>query len=214
MHNMETIWVNPGYGRKGFSDKELKDIAISVLVLSIAFTLIYARRATGFFSDDFAVNAALWFATSVLIVSVCFLLHEFGHKFVAQRYGAWAEYRMFPQGLLFCLVLSVFGFLFAAPGAVMISGYIDDKRNGVISIAGPAVNLTLGAIFIGLLFVTTGRLQDVFYLLAHFNVFLAVFNLIPIPPLDGSKVLKWNVPVYITTAIIAVAMLALFYIGW
>ena len=209
---MATVWINPGYGQKGFSDKELKDITISVIVLSLAFTIIYSRRGADFFSDNFAVNALLWFAVSVLIVTVCFLLHEFGHKFAAQKYGAWAEYRMFPQGLGLCLLLSLFGFLFAAPGAVMISGYIDNKRNGIISIAGPAVNLTLGAIFIGLLFVTAGQLHTIIYLLAHFNVFLAVFNLIPIPPLDGSKVLKWNVPVYIVTAVIAVALLALFYI--
>ena len=210
---MATVWINPGYGKKGFSEKELKDITISVIVLSLAFTIIYARRAPEFFSSDVFVNAAMWFAVSVIVVAVCFLLHEFGHKFAAQKYGAWAEYRMFPQGLGLCLILSIFGFLFAAPGAVMISGYIDDKRNGVISVAGPAVNLVLGAVFIGLLFVTTGQLQTVIYLLAHFNVFLAAFNLIPIAPLDGSKILKWNIPVYVTMVVIAVALLALFYLN-
>ena len=210
---MATVWINPGYGKKGFSEKELKDITISVIVLFLAFTIIYARRAPEFFSSDVFVNAAMWFAVSVIVVAVCFLLHEFGHKFAAQKYGAWAEYRMFPQGLGLCLILSIFGFLFAAPGAVMISGYIDDKRNGVISVAGPAVNLVLGAVFIGLLFVTTGQLQTVIYLLAHFNVFLAAFNLIPIAPLDGSKILKWNIPVYVTMVVIAVALLALFYLN-
>ena len=38
---MATVWINPGYGQKGFSDKELKDITISVIVLSLAFTIIY-----------------------------------------------------------------------------------------------------------------------------------------------------------------------------
>ena len=210
---MATVWINPGYGKKGFSDKELKDITISVIVLSLAFTIIYARGAPDYFSSNFIVNAAIWFAVSIIIVAVCFLLHEFGHKFTAQRYGAWAEYRMFPRGLALCLLLSLFGFLFAAPGAVMISGYIDDKRNGIISLAGPAVNLGLAAVFIGLLFVTTGQLQTVIYLLAHFNVFLAAFNLIPIAPLDGSKILKWNVAIYLAMVIIAVALLALFYLN-
>ena len=210
---MATVWINPGYGKKGFSDKELQDITISVLVLSLAFTIIYARAAPDFFNANFMVNAAIWFAVSIIIVAVCFMLHEFGHKFVAQRYGAWAEYRMFPKGLALCLLFSLFGFLFAAPGAVMINGYIDDKRNGVISLAGPAVNLTLAGIFIGLLFVTTDMVQTVIYLLAHFNVFLAAFNLIPIPPLDGSKILKWNGAVYLTMVIIAVTLLALFYLN-
>ena len=94
----------------------------------------------------------------------------------------------------------------------MINGYIDQKRNGIISLAGPAVNLVLGALFIGLLFVTGGRLHAIIYLLAHFNVFLALFNLIPIPPLDGSKIVKWNIPVYLTMVAAGVAMLILFYI--
>ena len=94
---MATIWVNPGYSQGGFSRIELRDIAISVGVLAAAFTIIYARANTSFFSDNIAVNSVMWFATSLVIVSVCFLLHEFGHKFTAQKYGAWAEYRMFPQ---------------------------------------------------------------------------------------------------------------------
>ena len=209
---METIWINPGYGQKGFSRIELRDIAISVGVLALAFTLIYARVNTSYFSDNIVINNIIWFLTSLVIVSVCFLLHEFGHKFVAQRYDAWAEYRMFPRGLLLCLLLSIFGVLFAAPGAVMISGYIDDERNGKISMAGPFVNLVLGVIFIVTMTLTTGRLYAIVGLLAHFNVFLALFNLIPIPPLDGSKILKWNVPVYIVMVAVGVALLILFYI--
>ena len=209
---METIWVNPGYAQKGFSRTEIRDIAISVGVLALAFTLIYARANPRFFSDNIVANNIIWFVTSLVIVSVCFLLHEFGHKFVAQRYGAWAEYRMFPQGLGLCLLLSFFGILFAAPGAVMINGYIDNKRNGKISMAGPMVNLVLGVLFISLMLVTTGRLHAIIGLLAHFNVFLALFNLIPIQPLDGSKILKWNIPVYIAMAATAIALLALFYI--
>lgn len=208
---MATIWLNPGFGQKGFSNIELRDIALSVGALSLAFTIIYCR-ITGFFSSNAAVNTVCWFLTSIIIVSVCFLLHEFGHKFVAQKYGAWAEYRMFPQGLILSVVFSVFGFLIAAPGAVYIDGYVDKRRNGIISIAGPAVNLVLGAAFIIAMIPTTGRISDILYLLARFNVFLAAFNLIPIPPLDGSKVLKWNPVVYGVTVAAAIGLLLSFYI--
>jgi Zn-dependent proteases len=205
---MATIWVNPGYSQGGFSRIELRDIAISVGVLAAAFTIIYARANTTFFSDNIAVNSAMWFATSLVIVSVCFLLHEFGHKFVAQKYGAWAEYRMFPQGLGLCLLFSFFGFLFAAPGAVYIRGYITDEMNGKISIAGPAVNIGISTVALILcLIIGKGLSADIFFLLAYMNAFLAVFNLLPIPPLDGSKVLKWDPAVYAVSVAAAVALL-------
>lgn len=49
----------------------------------------------------------------------------------------------------------------------------------------------------------------VFLMLANLNAFLAFFNLLPIPPLDGSKILAWNAPVYI--AAMAVAALEIAY---
>ena len=60
----QEIWINPGYSQKGFSRTELRDIAISIGALALAFTLIYARRAPTFFSDDFFVNTICWIATS------------------------------------------------------------------------------------------------------------------------------------------------------
>lgn len=209
---MATIWINPGYDTRGFSRRELKEIVISVAVLALAFTLIYARSNTSLFNSNIVLNTVCWFMVSIIIVSVCFLLHEFGHKFTAQRYGAWAEYRMYPQGLVISLVTSLIGILVAMPGAVYISGYIDAKKNGIISIAGPGVNLILGALFMVLTFVTTGYVNIIVYLLAHFNIFLALFNMLPIPPLDGSKILAWNKPVYFVTLAACIALIVPFYI--
>ena len=54
--------------------------------------------------------------------------------------------------------------------------------------------------------------ESILALIVVLLVFLALFNLNPIYPLDGSKILKWNPTVYVVTAVIAVALLALFYI--
>ena len=81
-----------------------------------------------------------------------FLLHQLAHKFVAQKYGCVAEFRAFDQMLYLAVGLAFFvGFIFAAPGAVMIRGYVDRRKNGIISIAGPAVNIMLAVIFLILL---------------------------------------------------------------
>jgi Zn-dependent protease len=203
--------INTNYGMPVFSKIEIRDIAISVAVLTAAFTIIFCDWKL--FSGDFTTNLLCWIATAFLLVILSFILHEMGHKFTAQKFGAWSEYRMYPLGLALCLIMSVVGFLFAAPGAVYIRGYITDEMNGKISAAGPAVNIVIGTIsFIMYLVVPNGLSVAIFFLLAYINSFLAVFNLLPIPPLDGSKIYKWNLPLYIVMLAIAGALLLLTYL--
>ena len=199
--------INMNYGMPMFSRIELRDIAIAVAVLTASFTIIFSRRWR-LFSDDVLMNALWWVLVSFIMVMSSFILHELAHKFTAQRFGAWSEFRMYPTGLILCLIMSVVGFLFAAPGAVYIRGYITDEMNGKISIAGPAVNIGISTVALILcLIIGKGLSADIFFLLAYMNAFLAVFNLLPIPPLDGSKVLKWNPAVYAVSVAAAVALL-------
>ena len=77
---------------------------------------------------------------------------------------------------------------------------ISRKQNGLISIAGPLTNIGLGIPFLALgLWLETGLLAIALYWIGSVNILLAVFNLLPIAPLDGSKVLKWSVPIYAVT---------------
>ena len=199
--------INMNYGMPMFSRIELRDIAIAVAVLTASFTIIFSRRWR-LFSDDVMMNALWWVLVSFIMVMSSFILHELAHKFTAQRFGAWSEFRMYPTGLILCLIMSVVGFLFAAPGAVYIRGYITDEMNGKISIAGPAVNIGISTVALILcLIIGKGLSADIFFLLAYMNAFLAVFNLLPIPPLDGSKVLKWNPAVFAVSVAAAVALL-------
>lgn len=193
--------VNPGYGKPRFSKTEIRDILISILALGIAFTLLYRNNQSFLYFFSVTLGESLkyvgLFALCLALVVVSFLFHEFGHKFVAQKHGLWSEFRMWPAGLFLTILTSLFGFLFAAPGAVMIYGNMDKATNGKISIAGPAVNVVMA--FIGIigcfLFNNTGWVIF-FYMLAHLNAFLAIFNLLPIPPLDGSKILPWNIVIW------------------
>ena len=203
--------INTNYGMPVFSKIELRDITLAVLTLTAAFTIIFCD--TPLFSDDFMFNLGCWVITSLILVIMSFMLHEMGHKFTAQRYGAWSEFRMYPTGLILCLIMSFVGFLFAAPGAVYIRGYINDEMNGKISAAGPAVNIVISAVsLVMMLIVNNGLSASIFYLLAYINAFLALFNMIPIPPLDGSKIVKWNVAVYILMVLAAAALLISTYI--
>lgn len=214
-----TYSVNPGYGRSRFSGTELRDILISVVVLSLAFTIMYRDNdfVTGFLwrYGDGAVYAGL-FGMSLALVTVSFLFHELGHKFMAQKAGLWSEYRMYPMGLVLALLMSMIGFLFAAPGAVCIAGNMSKETNGKVSIAGPMVNIALAAITLVCCMTFNGSWVVVpCYLLASLNAFLAVFNLIPVHPLDGSKVMAWNRGKWaLAMAIAVVELIALwFYIS-
>ena len=174
--------------------KELKDLFISALLLALAFGIALSGGFRAFFEPQILI---IVFLMSIVGVSLGFVLHEMGHRLVARRFGCFAEYTMWPAGLILALACSLFGFVFAAPGAVMIYPRTDirgrttltTEKTGLISIAGPAMNICLAVIFI-LLNIAYPTL--LFTLGARINTWLAIFNLIPFGPLDGGKILRWN----------------------
>ena len=209
MYGSETIYLPSGYGRIRFGRVETIHILIAVAVLTFAFAMVfYGGILTAFEAVDI-IAFAVALGISFVIVLTGFLLHELAHKFVAQRNGAWAEFRIFPLGLILALIFSFTGFVFAAPGAVYIQGNIRRRQNGIISLAGPLTNLVLGGFFLAgwLLIPGTGLLVLVLGQVGMVNLFFAAFNMIPIPPFDGSKVASWNIGVYL--AVLAVAVLLL-----
>ena len=191
----------------------MKNILIAVSALTLAFTILMSLNPI---VGGHATSWSILYAVGVSLAAVLtgFMLHEFAHKVVAQRNGAWAEFRAYPLGLVMAILFSLMGFIFAAPGAVYIQGMISRKQNGLISIAGPLTNLALGLAFIiPALLLQTGLLANALFWIGWINLLLAAFNLLPIPPLDGYKVFKWNLPVYIGTFGAAVALVALMYTG-
>lgn len=153
------------------------------------------------------------FLVTLLIIGTGFLGHELAHKFVAQRYGAWAEFKLWTVGAIMSLVFSAVSggaFIFAAPGAVYIasrSSYIGDtmdrKTNGIISLVGPAVNI-VAAVTSGIIYLLLQAAKASIMILnfspvvwaIQINLWLGAFNMIPFFILDGQKVLTWNKTVW------------------
>jgi len=200
------------------SNKEIFDITKAWIAISIAFGIVLGGLTLKFFTA---------FIISAIAVGLGFLLHELSHKFFAQKYGYKAEFRSFDEMLFLAVIMSFFGFVLAAPGAVMIfTNVIDRRKNGIISVAGPIMNLVLalGFLLAGILLSNgfTGALQllhsPIDQLLGLslikaivaigflINSWLALFNMIPFWLFDGAKVFRWNKLIYSIVLIISVVL--------
>ena len=147
------------------------------------YDMMYPKR---FSMDDF------WFA--VLVASPGVVFHELAHKFVAMGYGLQAEFHMWTFGLALGVILKLVSspLLIIAPGYVSIPFFTDVVGYRLIAFAGPAVNLVLwlGSMYILKVKKNLTRKQTIALgMMKYINMILFFFNLLPIPPLDGSKVL-------------------------
>ena len=186
------VWIIRLGGMR-FSSTEINDLVTAWLVISLAFTIAFR----GYLGLTFLILLAV----SGITVGVGFLLHEIMHKYYAQKFGCWAEFRANRKMLLFALLLSFLGFIFAAPGGVFIKGVVDRRKQGIISVAGPMTNVILALIFIAA--ASFLPFADVWTFGAQINAFLAVFNLLPFGPLDGTKVLRWGKKYYAASVALA-----------
>ncbi len=149
-------------------------------------------------------------------------VHELAHGYVAYKLGDPTAKdagrltlnplkHLDPFGLIMMVVAGV-GWAKPVP---VNSGYFKNRKAGMIlvSIAGPLSNLVLAFIFmllwglvvklitIGAIVISTAAMDtfisyliDFFYIFVSINISLAIFNLIPVPPLDGSRLISAFVP--------------------
>ena len=199
---------------------EKRDLIISWLAIALAFTFLFIR--SGVTPEIFV----LFFVISLITVGVGFLLHELAHKFTAIKYGFWAEFRKDNQMLLVAIALAALvGVVFAAPGATVIYSRegrtMTREESGIISVAGPAVNIMLCIPFFLMLVAgaaagypnTGGFLAMILFLTGmvglSVNSMIAFFNMLPISILDGKKVFTWNPAVFVVTIAAALGLILL-----
>lgn len=152
---------------------------------------------------------------AVLIISI--ILHEMAHGFAADRLGdptARLQGRLSPNPLVHIdllgsivipalLFLSNAGFLFGWAKPVPYNPYnLRDQKWGEakVAAAGPATNIAIALLFSALIRLAdplglSESFLDIAAYVVYINLLLAFFNLIPIPPLDGSKIIQPFLPV-------------------
>ena len=145
---------------------------------------------------------------SVVPALICITLHELAHGYVAYRLGDDTAKRagrltlnpLRHIDIMGLLMMIVFKFGWAKPVPVYMWKFKNPKKGmAITAAAGPIANLLIALVFLflyGFLFALLHRpgrslnwLLEMLYITAYLSVALAIFNIIPIPPLDGSKVL-------------------------
>ncbi len=214
--------------RRRFSSSrtELLNIGIAFAVLSVDLVLIFSNSTLAFGSAGFGLLQEISITTVVVAILAAltgFVGHELAHKVVAQWQGYWAEFRMSAMGLVLSFVTAYVGFLWGAPGATVVSGMNPERRGewGRTILAGPMANVLFGgAFYIGAAVAYSQHSSFTLWLLllAWINGWFGTFNLVPVGPLDGRKVLRWNAGIWVlaiagTGALAVVSFLAAFIYG-
>ncbi len=209
-----SLSFGPQRQKKGhvyMSPTELKHILpAALLILGIGFSIIlYNQYLSGVF-----VNWGLpEMSVFALLLTASFLVHEIAHKITAQRSGLWAEFRLTTCGFVLTLISVFTPFRLIAPGAVMIAGPARKDEIGKISIAGPITNISISAVTLVAAYLANSPVYSVLLLLiASFNAFIAVFNLIPFGILDGNKIFGWNKMVWAAAFAAAAALTVYTYL--
>lgn len=177
-----------------FTLREIVDLVIMIAALGYVFMSYIPKpitrhdvfsRGRGFQWEDFKF--------AIYVTAPAIVLHELMHKFVALSLGV--KDAVF-QAWYFGLFLGIFLKLIHSPLILFAPGYVSFSTTSyavttITAFAGPAMNLLL--FFLAKMVLErksrlTKQQALLLYLTKQINLFLFVFNMLPIPPLDGSKV--------------------------
>ncbi len=146
----------------------------------------------------------------IVVIILAFAYHEFAHAIVADYLGdptprahgritlnPWPHISL--QGLIFLLLFG-FGGAFTPVRPHLLRGNMR-RSHALVAVAGPAANILMAVVFAGIFRALADSelmfnpwVRSFLFYGVFLNIFLALFNLLPVPPLDGFTILQGIVP--------------------
>jgi len=175
--------------------------SISVKAIPLYFTI---SRQLAPFVIPVVITAAV----------IAVIPHELAHRQMARRYGCFSRFTVSFTGFLATTVINIlplFGLVFFSGYTLLSCRFFSTNREieGKSAAVGPATNLVISILTYILALATSGLAYFFLSYISAFNAVVAFFNLLPFWILDGLKVFRWNVSVWIAMIIVAVAMMFL-----
>jgi len=182
--------------------------AVSFILAILSLAIVYIRPSY------ISSNPILFVLIPIATATIAIVPHEIAHRQSARNYGCASRFVLSFKGFLATLLINLIssitgiGFVVFASGYTAIMcrfGLLSQDLEGKTALAGPVTNLAIALIsFIVVNSVPLPPLAQIFLLeLFSFNSWVAFFNLIPVPPLDGFKVLRWNRMVWLVAVAFA-----------
>lgn len=211
--------------RRRFSSTETRDLLIACLLVSLVGISMMSGGGgilVGLQVFAYYLSSAFWWVPVAMIVIflLSFMGHELAHKFTAQHYGMWSEFRMNSMGYYLSAIAIIFSIPIFGTGTVYTSGTSNREHNAKANVAGPLSNFVLASILVivatlSAVTLSGGMQYNVLFLVRYgviINGILGVFNMIPIQPFDGATVKDWNKMVWLTLTIGLIAMAIIGYL--
>lgn len=181
-------------------------LLITIIVLSIVFGSRLLIRG------DY-----IGFTIVSLAATIGVIPHELAHRWSARKMNCYSRYVLDPFGLIITLITAIpyIPFKIIMPGYTVIVPQTHDpvylkKINGLVSYFGPLTNICIASFSLItytllLKYLYEYNILSIFLITSSWlNSWIALFNLLPIPPLDGSKIISWKPHVWITSLLLSI----------
>ncbi len=192
-----------------FTSWELIDAVLMTLIIGIIFADFFKRFVKPRHHDPlhhyqrksfFGWFDKESFKIAILLIAPAIIFHELAHKFVAMGFGMEATFHAAYGWLAIGLLLKLmnFGFIFFVPAYIQISGASSALNYSIVAAAGPLMNALLWGLsaLVVRKRLVRNKYIPIVALSGKINMFLFIFNMIPIPGFDGYKVLMGLIQIF------------------